>query len=161
MPLARSRPHKDYCVYRRRQNLPMFCRFREEVLRSRMSLPPPKIFIVDDDDAVRDSLRMLLESHGMRVADYASAVDFARHCRPGRGDCLILDQHLPDLNGLDFLASREGSRLGISVILLTGRGDAAIRARAYVLGVSDYLEKPVSEEHLLPAIAKALGRARP
>ena len=117
---------------------------------------PVKIFIVDDDDAVRDSLRMLLESYGMDVEDYASAGDFSRHHRPGKGQCLVLDQHLPNLSGLDFLASPEGAGLAMPVILMTGRGDAGIRARAFALGASEYLEKPVSEERLLAAIAKAL-----
>jgi two-component system response regulator FixJ len=125
-----------------------------------MPLSSPKIFIVDDDDAVRDSLRMLLESYGMEVEDYASARDFARHYRQGNGDCLVLDQHLPSLSGLDFLASSEGARLEMPVILLTGRGDAAIRERAYALGVLEYLDKPVSEERLLTAIAKAVGKPR-
>jgi two-component system, LuxR family, response regulator FixJ len=122
-----------------------------------MPLSPPKIFIVDDDDAVRESLRMLLQSYGMEVEDYASAVDFGRQYRPGNGHCLVLDQHLPKLNGLDFLASSAGAGLDLSVILLTGQGDAAIRRRAYALGVLEYLEKPVSEERLIAAIAKAVA----
>jgi two-component system response regulator FixJ len=120
-------------------------------------LPPPaKIFIVDDDDAVRDSLRMLLESYGMEVEDFASTGEFARHYGSGNGQCLVLDQHLPNLSGLDFLASAQGAVLKIPVILVTGRGDASIRERAYALGVLEYLEKPVSEERLMAAIAKAL-----
>jgi two-component system, LuxR family, response regulator FixJ len=118
---------------------------------------PARIFIVDDDDAVRDSLRMLLESYGMEVEDFASTRELTRHYRPGNGQCLVLDQHLPNLSGLDFLASRQGAMLKIPVILMTGRGDASIRDRAYALGVLEYLEKPVSEERLLAAIAKALG----
>ena len=101
---------------------------------------------------------MLLESYGMEVEDYPSAGAFARHHRAGNGQCLVLDQHLPTLSGLDFLASAEGARLEMPVILLTGRGDAAIRERAYALGVLEHLEKPVSEDRLLGAIAKAVGR---
>jgi two-component system, LuxR family, response regulator FixJ len=126
-----------------------------------MTPSPAKVFIVDDDDAVRDSLKLLLESYGMEVEDFSSAVDFARHYRPGGGDCLVLDQHLPMISGLDFLASPEGAGLEIPVILMTGRGDAAIRDRARALGASAYLEKPVSEERLLAAIARALGHASP
>jgi two-component system response regulator FixJ len=118
-----------------------------------------KVLIVDDDDAVRDSLKVLLESYGLAVEDYASAQDLVRHYRPARGQCLLLDQHLPNLSGLDFLASPEGASLDIPVILVTGRGDAAIRHRARALGVVDYLEKPVPDDVLLAAIAKAVGNA--
>jgi two-component system response regulator FixJ len=104
---------------------------------------------------------MLLESYGIEVEDYASTGDFVCHYRPGNGHCLVLDQHLPRVSGLDFLASPEAAALEMPVILLTGRGSAAIRERAYALGVSEYLEKPVSEERLMAAIAKALGRAEP
>jgi FixJ family two-component response regulator len=118
----------------------------------------PRIFIVDDDDAVRDSLRMLLESHGMDVDEFASAGDFLRHYHPDRAQCLILDQHLPTLSGLDFLASPEGRALVLPVILLTGRGNASIRDRAYALGARTYLEKPVSGDRLVAAVADAIER---
>ncbi len=115
-----------------------------------------RIFIVDDDEAVRDSLKLLLESYGMDVEDYGSTADFAHHYRPGGGGCLILDQHLPGSTGLDFLASREGAVLGLPVILLTGRADAALRARAAQLGVAAFLEKPVADGVLLSTIRQAL-----
>jgi two-component system, LuxR family, response regulator FixJ len=124
-----------------------------------MQPTPAKVFIVDDDDAVRDSLKMLLESYGMEVEDYASVGAFKRQYRAAPGQCLILDQHLPNISGLDFLASSNGTMRELSVILLTGRGDASIRDRAFALGVLDYLEKPVSDEVLLAAIAKAVGRS--
>jgi FixJ family two-component response regulator len=120
-----------------------------------------RIFIVDDDEAVRDSLKLLLESYGMDVEDYSSTADFSRHYRGGAAACLILDQHLPGSTGLDFLSSTEGVALALPVILLTGRADGAIRARAAQLGVSAFLEKPVTEDVLLAAIRKALdGKAR-
>jgi FixJ family two-component response regulator len=61
------------------------------------------IFIVDDDDAVRDSLKLLLESHGCRVQDYGSTREFVHNFRRDQKQCLVLDHHLPDQNGLDFL----------------------------------------------------------
>lgn len=116
-----------------------------------------KIFIVDDDEAVRDSLKMLLQSYGIEVEDYASARDFLRNYRPTARECLILDQHLPGASGLDFLASPEGAALDLPVIMVTGRGDTSIRDRAYRLGAAAYFEKPVATDALLAAIAEATG----
>lgn len=114
------------------------------------------IFIVEDDDAVRDSLKLLLESCGMAVEDYASVQDFARRYRPRPRQCLVLDQHFPNGTALDFLASPQGAALELPVILITGRGDAAIRDRAYGMGVHAYLEKPLSDEILLEALKDAI-----
>lgn len=115
------------------------------------------VFIVDDDDAVRDSLKLLLELHGLNVEDYGSTEDFARHFhRPSRG-CVVLDQHLPITSGLDFLTSAAGRQLGLPVILITGRGDDALRARAQDLGVLAYLDKPVTDQALLTAIRGAIA----
>jgi FixJ family two-component response regulator len=117
----------------------------------------PTVFIVDDDEAVRDSFRVLLESHGLTVKDYGSTAEFARDYRPQAEACLILDQHLPGSTGLDFLASPEGARLGLAVILVTGRGEPALESRALALGVRTYLEKPFSGTLLLEAIARSTG----
>jgi two-component system response regulator FixJ len=117
---------------------------------------PARVFIVDDDDAVRDSLKLLLESYGMAVEDYGSTAEFARAYRAWPPACLILDQHLPGSTGLDFLSSSDGAKLDLPVILLTGRADPALRARALQLGVSEFLEKPVQDEVLLGAIRRAL-----
>lgn len=121
---------------------------------------PITVFIVDDDDAVRDSLKLLLESYGIAVEDYGSTAEFVRHYRPRARQCLVLDQHLPGTTGLDFLASPEGAALGLPVVLVTGRGDNALRSRAAALGVSVYLEKPVVDDALMAAIRAAVeGRA--
>lgn len=93
------------------------------------------IFIVDDDDAVRDSLRLLLEAHGMTVQDFDSTADFTEAYRPHPRACLILDLHLPVMGGLDFLASRGKEGLELPVIMVTGRGDDASRARIGAGGV--------------------------
>jgi DNA-binding NtrC family response regulator len=60
---------------------------------------PPKVFIVDDDEAVRDSLKVLLESHGIRADSFKSAMDFARDYQPGPHQCLIQDRHMPHVTG--------------------------------------------------------------
>jgi FixJ family two-component response regulator len=116
------------------------------------------IFIVEDDESVRDSLKLLLESYGMRVEDYGSAREFVRNYQVRRGHCLILDQHLPDMTGLDFVASPEGTRLDIPVILVTGRGDDLIRAKALQAGVAAYLEKPLDDGVLINTIREAIDQ---
>ena len=118
------------------------------------------IYIVDDDAPVRDSLRVLLESHGWAVEDFASTAGLLARRRLGDGAALlILDQHLPGVSGLEFLASPQGARLGLPVILITGAGDSSLREQADRRGVASYLEKPVNETRLLHAIASALGDA--
>ena len=119
------------------------------------------VFVVDDDEAVRDSLKILLEIHGMHVEDFGSTADFAENYRPRPHECLVLDQHLPMVSGLDFLSSDRGTQLKLPVILITGRGDDAIRARARQLGVAAYLDKPVNDTELLAAIERAVAGGRP
>src|SRR5690242_4444171 len=120
--------------------------------------PRPKVFVVDDDEAVRDSIKVLLEVHGIEAEDYASAGEFARHYRrPIRG-CIILDQHLPVLTGVDFLNSPAGRQLGLPVILISGRSDPELERRARAAGVAVYLQKPVSERLLIATIERVTAR---
>lgn len=113
-----------------------------------------KVFVVDDDEAVRDSIKVLLEVHGIDVEDYESIEEFTRNYRkPSRG-CIILDQHLPVLTGVDFLNSPAGKQLGVPVILITGRGDPGLEKRARAAGVADYLQKPVSERLLIATVER-------
>ena len=118
----------------------------------------PKIFIIDDDDAVRDSLKILLEVHGLEVEDFGSTCDFVSHYRkPAVPGCLILDQHLPHMTGLDFLTSAKGREIDIPVILISGQGDAKLERRARDAGVADYLHKPISEQKLLETVQRAIA----
>ncbi|HVM80551.1 MAG TPA: response regulator [Stellaceae bacterium] len=119
------------------------------------------IYVVDDDDAVRDSLRILLESHGMNVSDFGSTHEFVAGYRPHPRACLILDLHLPVVGGLDFLASPAGQALDIPVILITGRGDEQTRARATELGAAAFLEKPIEDGALVEVIGATLERRPP
>jgi FixJ family two-component response regulator len=119
----------------------------------------PIIYVVDDDEAVRDSLKLLLETHGMVVEAYGSSEELAQSYVPGRGACLILDLHLPGASGLDLLAEQDAAAAELPVIIITGRGDPASRARAEQLGVLAFLDKPVAGRELLANIRQALGRA--
>ena len=117
------------------------------------------IFVVDDDEAVRDSFKLLLESYGLEVEVYASTEDFSLNYQPHDRECLILDQHLQGAKtGLDFLLSIAEARIRVPVILMTARGDAALRARALEAGAMAYLDKPLDEMLLMAAIDASTTR---
>ena len=116
-----------------------------------------KIFVVDDDEPVRDAIKGLLVMHGLDVEDFGSTAEFVRgYAKPANG-CLILDQHLPQHSGLDFLTSAEGRELGIPVILITGQGDENIKRRAEQAGAA-YLEKPIRRENLIDTLERVMER---
>ena len=119
------------------------------------------IFIVDDDEAVRDSLKLLLESHGCRVRDYGSTRDFFREYRKEERQCLVLDHHLPGETGIAFLESGDGAnlRLRLPVILVTGGGDPTLRARATAAGAVAYFDKPIDDSELVRTILRLLDDA--
>ena len=108
--------------------------------------------IVDDDAAVLDSLRFLLEVAGHHVATYASAAAFLadRATRPG---CLIIDHHMPQMTGLELIAQLRAAGEPARIMLITGSSSAAIRARAAELGVAKVVEKPPLEDELLEFVA--------
>jgi FixJ family two-component response regulator len=116
---------------------------------------PPAIFVVDDDEPVRDSTLALLESHGMPVCVYASADAFLESVAPQRGDCLILDNHMPGMTGIELVQTLRERDIKIPVIMFTARSDASLKERAIRSGVLIVLDKPVNEDHLLQAIAIA------
>ncbi|MDJ0609044.1 MAG: response regulator [Kiloniellales bacterium] len=120
----------------------------------------PRIFIIDDDEAVRDSLRALLESTHMSVETYASGREFLESYRNRAPGCVVLDMDLPHMSGLEVvevLAARDDS---IPVIVMTGRSEKALQRRYRRGGVTALLEKPTSEGALLEAIDQALSRYR-
>jgi FixJ family two-component response regulator len=106
------------------------------------------VAVVDDDPAVLDSLRFLLEVLGCKVATYGSALAFLadRIIRPA---CLIVDQHMPRMTGLELAQKLWDEGAGIPLLLITGSPSAAIIARAGLLGVEAVLEKPPHEADLL------------
>jgi two-component system response regulator FixJ len=116
----------------------------------------PTIYVVDDDDAVRDSLKILLESYDLAVRDFGSVPEFLGALETGRPSCLILDLHLPVMGGFDVMntLAQRGSRL--PVIVITGRGDSQTKARALEAGAIAFLEKPVDDRSLMNAIQTAL-----
>jgi two-component system response regulator FixJ len=106
------------------------------------------VAVIDDDPAVLDSLKFLLELAGHLVSTYGSAAEFLRDYT-ARPACLILDHHMPQMTGLDLAARLRSAGTAIPVLLITGSPSPAIRARAAALGVEKVLEKPPGEEDLL------------
>lgn len=117
----------------------------------------PIVFIVDDDDAVRDSLKFFLESHGWNVEDFTSTREFLSNYRPRERQCLVLDHHLPGETGVDFLESIAGASLRLPVIVVSGGGDKALHERALRAGAIAFFDKPINDSLLLATITKALG----
>ncbi|HEX6957565.1 MAG TPA: response regulator [Ferrovibrio sp.] len=127
-----------------------------------VSSPKAVIGVIDDDELVRDSLKALLETRHYAVIDFGSGREFldteASGKAGGRGGiaCLLLDIHMPDMTGMELLTllRRRGDRT--PVILITGRGDAALQSQAQALG-APLLDKPVASPALFAAIEKALA----
>jgi two-component system, chemotaxis family, CheB/CheR fusion protein len=117
------------------------------------------VFIVDDDDKLRDSLRQVLADAGSMVEDYASAEAFLRVWRPGRRGCLLIDAYLPGMSGLDLLHRlNEIGCDGLASIMITGNSDVSTAVQAMKAGAMDFIEKPVSCDELLAAVERAFGR---
>jgi FixJ family two-component response regulator len=122
-----------------------------------MTSPPPLVLIVDDDARVREALRELLEAHGLAVAAYGSAGDYARAATPEGPCCLLLDVELPDINGLDLQAQLAGGNHP-PIVFITGHGDIPSSVRAIKHGAVDFLTKPFGEAELLAAVHAALAQ---
>ena len=110
------------------------------------------ICVVDDDESVRDSFRTLLETLGFAVTTYASGPDILADERRHQASCVIVDQHMPEMDGLTTLGALRRDQSGVRIILITGRLDAEIAARAAALEVDAILEKPLSVPRLLELI---------
>ena len=126
-----------------------------------MSEPKAIVFVVDDDESVRESLGSLIRSAGMRVETFASAQQFLAGPRSetvGAPSCLVLDVHLPGLSGLDLQGRMAELDIEIPIIFITGRGDIPMAVRAMKAGAVEFLTKPFRGHDLLEAIEEAIGR---
>lgn len=117
------------------------------------------IYIVDDDERIREALGELLESHDMRAVAFRSAGDYVNADKPDVPACLILDIELPDINGLD-LQNQIAEGEHAPIIFITGHGDIPSSVRAIKHGAVDFLTKPFSDADLMQAIHAAIAQDR-
>jgi len=116
------------------------------------------VFVVDDDDAVRNSMRWLVESVGLPVETYASAREFLETHDPNRPGCLVLDVRMPGMSGLDLQEKLHEKGIVIPIIVVTGHGDVPTAVRAIKAGAVEFIEKPVNDQLLLDTIQRCIEK---
>lgn len=119
----------------------------------------PVVFVIDDDDAVRDSLCVLLETHGFAVREYTSGTAFLHELPAERSGCLLIDVHMPNMSGLELLERLRERSFPMPVILITGQETADIRSAAAHAGVR-LLAKAVLPSELIGGVQEAIDRSK-
>jgi len=125
-----------------------------------LSADEPVVYIVDDDESVRHSVRRLLNSVGLSAEIFASAQDFLAAPRSDAPGCLVLDVQLPGASGLDLQTQLLERDIALPIIFLTGRGDIPMSVRAMKAGAVEFMTKPFIERELLAAVRQAIERDR-
>jgi two-component system response regulator FixJ len=115
------------------------------------------VTVIDDDDAVRDSVGTLLEANGFSVKCFASGPEFLRSDFQQHTACLLVDYHMPNMTGIDLLLELQRRGLSYPTILITGLSDGMIQKRAYAVGVLDVLRKPTQDKAIVEAVRRALA----
>ncbi len=123
-----------------------------------MQQQAPTVFVVDDDEGVRNSLRFLLKSVGLATRLLASASEFLETCKPSQPGCLVLDVRMPGMSGLELQQQLNLRGAVIPVIFITGHGDIAMAVEAMQQGAFDFLQKPFRDQDLIDRIQRALER---
>ena len=118
------------------------------------------VFVVDDDEAVRGSLKLLLKTLGLPVQTYASAQEFLDGFDPRRSGCLVLDIRMPGMSGLELQEELNSRGAMLPIIFITGHGDVPMAVEAMQRGAMDFLQKPFRDQELLDRINKALEKDR-
>jgi two-component system, LuxR family, response regulator FixJ len=116
------------------------------------------VHVIDDDEAVRQSLAFLLGTAGIDVQTYESAVAFLDVAAKVKLGCVITDVRMPELSGVDLLRRLRELKLGVPVIVITGHGDVPLAVEAMKIGAVDFLEKPFDDEVLLASVRSALNQ---
>jgi len=120
----------------------------------------PVVFIVDDDEAVRSSLRLLLKSVGLVPSALASAREFLDKYDPAQPGCLVLDVRMPEMSGLELQEQLNLKGAVLPVIFITGHGDVPMAVEAMQAGAFDFLQKPFRDQDLIDRIQRALDKDR-
>src|SRR6516165_3905651 len=118
------------------------------------------VHIVDDDEAVRQSLAFLLSTVGIPVRVYDSATSFLASLATLEDGCLITDVRMPDMTGIELLQQLRVRKVKLPVVVITGHGDIPLAVEAMKSGAIDFIEKPFAEEAILRAVRGAEDRAR-
>ena len=120
--------------------------------------PEPVIYVIDDDDAVRQSLEFLLKTAGYAVCGFESGKAFLDVLPQLKSGCIITDVRMPEITGIDLLRHVKEAGVDIPVIVITGHGDISLAVDAMKLGAVDFLEKPFDEDQLMAALKSTLSR---
>ncbi len=123
-----------------------------------MQAQTPIVFVVDDDEGVRNSLRFLLKSVGLETRALGSADEFLAAYQPGQPGCLVLDVRMPGMSGLELQQQLNLRGAVIPVIFITGHGDIPMAVEAMQQGACDFLQKPFRDQDLIDRIQRALER---
>ena len=118
----------------------------------------PLVYIVDDDEAVRDSLSVLLEARGYQVTSFCAGRDFLAVAASLRRGCVIVDIRMPEMDGLELQQHLIERALSFPLIIITGHGDVPLAVRAMKAGAVDFIEKPFAVETITASITTALDR---
>ncbi|HEY9171177.1 MAG TPA: response regulator [Verrucomicrobiae bacterium] len=117
----------------------------------------PLIAVVDDEESVRIALRRLLRSANLDVETFSSGAEFLDSLKSHQPDCIVLDLHMPQVNGFAVQARLTEAHVQLPVVIITGHDSSETRDRALAGGVSAYLRKPVDDQTLLTAITDAIA----
>lgn len=118
--------------------------------------PIPTVYVIEDDEAVRDSLRMMLESLGQKVETFPRADDFLKAYREEMAGCIVLDIRMPGMNGMELQRKLNAMNSILPIIFVTGHGDVPMAVEAMQQGAVDFIQKPYREQELLDKIQKAI-----
>ena len=133
---------------------------KERPARPAAAAEEAMVFVVDDDESMREALGSLFRSVSLKVETFGSAADLLRSKLPDVASCLVLDVRLPGVSGLDFQAELGKANIHIPVIFMTGHGDIPMSVKAMKAGAVDFLTKPFRDQDMLDAVAAALERDR-
>ena len=119
----------------------------------------PDVHVIDDDEAVRESIDFLLRAAGLSVRTYESATSFLEAAPKITAGCIITDVRMPGLSGIELLRRLQEMQIGLPVIVITGHGDVPLAVEAMKCGAVDFLEKPFDDDVLLASVRGALDRS--